>query len=172
MERIKRCLAKVVMAKNQMAKSLKNRKENRMQRKLGRAGDIYYHTTADERQWVNPGQIPVFKKLFAEFDTINQRLNRLEQSLVQFADAHGLVHDGSLEAVIGALCNEVQIIRSGQPYLAVHMEGQIIKKITKPDYLISEQPLPDIVENTYYTVENGRIVEHKLQKEYLKEVIL
>lgn len=143
-----------------------------MQRKLGRAGDIYYHTSAENREWVNPGQIPVFKKLFAEFDAVNQRLNRLEQSLVQFANGHGLVHDGTLETVIGALCNELQIIRSGQPYLAVHMEGDIIKKVSKPDYLIAEQALPKYVEDTYYTVENGRIVEHVLRKEQMKEVIL
>jgi len=143
-----------------------------MQRKLGRAGDIYYHTTAENRDWVNPGQIPVFKKLFAEFDAINQRLNRLEHSLVQFANAHELNHDGTLETVIGALCNEIQIIKSGQPYLAVHMQGDIIKKVTKPDYLISEQLLPKYVEDTYYTVENGKIVEHVLRKEQIKEVIL
>ena len=143
-----------------------------MQRKLGRAGDIYFHTTATDREWVNPGQIPVFRKLFAEFDTLKQRLNKLELSLTTFADAHGLVHDGSLEAVIGALCNEVQIIKSSQPYLAVHMDNGVIRKITKPDLLIPEQPLPAIVENTYYTVENGKVVENKLQKEYLKEVIL
>lgn len=143
-----------------------------MQQKLGRVGDIYYHTTAENRDWVNPGQIPVFKKLFAEFDSINQRLNRLEQSLVQFANAQQLQHDGTLETVIGALCNEVQIIRSGQPYLAVHMQGDIIKKVTKPDYLIAEQPLPRYVEDTYYTVDNGRIVEHVLRKEQIKEVLL
>jgi len=143
-----------------------------MQRKLGRAGDIYYHTTAENREWTNPGQIPVFKKLFAEFDAMNQRLSRLEQSLVQFANSHGLQHGNTLETVIGALCNEIQIIRSGQPYLAVHMEGKIIKKITKPDYLISDQPLPEYVENTYYTVESGEIVEHVLTKEQIKEVLL
>jgi len=143
-----------------------------MQQKLGRVGDIYYHTTAENKEWTNPGQIPVFKKLFAEFDAINQRLNRLEQSLVQFANAQELSHDGTLETVIGALCNEVQIIKSGQPYLAVHMQGDIIKKVTKPDYLIAEQSLPRYVENTYYTVDNGRIVEHVLRKEQIKEVLL
>lgn len=143
-----------------------------MQRNKGRAGDIYFHTTAENREWTNPGQIPVFKKLFAEFDAMNQRLNRLEQSLVQFANSHGLQHDNSLETVIGALCNEIQIIRSGQPYLAVHMQGKVIKKITKPDYLISDQPLPEYVENTYYTVEGGEIVEHVLTKEQIKEVLL
>jgi hypothetical protein len=143
-----------------------------MQRNTGRAGDIYYHTTASDREWTNPGQIPVFKKLFAEFDAMKQRLNRLEMSLTTFADAHGLSHDGSLEAVIGALCNEVQVIKSSQPYLAVHLDNGVIQKITKPDVLITEQPLPQMVENTYYTVENGKVVENKLQKEYLKEVIL
>jgi hypothetical protein len=143
-----------------------------MQRNKGRAGDIYYHTTAENREWTNPGQIPVFKKLFAEFDAMNQRLNRLEQSLVQFADSHGLQHDNTLETVIGALCNEVQIIRSGQPYLAVHMNGPIVNKVTQPDHLIPEQKLPKYVEDTYYTVENGKIVEHVLRKEQIKEVIL
>jgi hypothetical protein len=143
-----------------------------MQRNTGRTGDIYYHTTAENREWVNPGQIPVFKKLFAEFDAINQRLNRLEQSLVQFANAHKLEHDGTLETVIGALCNEVQIIKSGKPYLAVHMNGDVIRKVTKPDYLLSDQVLPKYVEDTYYTVENGKVVEHVLRKEQLKEVIL
>lgn len=143
-----------------------------MQRNTGRPGDIYYHTSASSREWVNPGQIPVFKKLFAEFDAVNQRLNRLEASLIQFADAHNLSHDGTLEAVIGALCKEVQIIKSGKPYLAVYMENNVIRKITKPQALLPDQPLPDIIEDTYFTVENGKIVEHKQMKEYLKEVIL
>lgn len=143
-----------------------------MQRNTGRVGDIYFQTTAENREWTNPGQIPIFKKLFAEFDSVNQRLNRLEHSLVQFANGHGLIHDGTLETVIGALCNELQVIRSGQPYLAVHMEGDIIKRVSKPDYLIAEQVLPTYVEDTYYTVENGKIVEHVLRKEQLKEVLL
>ena len=143
-----------------------------MQRNKGRAGDIYYHTSASERDWVNPGQIPIFKKLFAEFDSMRQRLNKLEASLVQFANSHELEHDGSLETVIGALCKEVQVIKTNQPYLAVHMDNGLVQKITKPDVLIPEQPLPDKVENTYYTVENGKIVENQLRKEQLKEVIL
>lgn len=143
-----------------------------MQRKTGRAGDIYYQTSATDRDWVNPGQIPVFKKLFAEFDTMKQRLNKLEASLVQFANTHGLPHDGSLEAVIGALCHEVQVIKTNQPYLAVHIDNGVIQKITQPDVLIEKQPLPINVEQTYYTVENGRVVENKEMKEYLKEVIL
>jgi hypothetical protein len=110
--------------------------------------------------------------LFAEFDALNQRLNRLEQSLVQFANSHELQHDNTLETVIGALCNEIQIIKSGQPYLAVHMDGEIIKKITKPTYLITEQVLPQYVEDTFYTVEDGQIVEHELRKEQIKEVLL
>jgi hypothetical protein len=143
-----------------------------MQRNIGRAGDIYYHTTASDREWVNPGQIPIFKKLFAEFDSINQRLNRLETSLVQFANAHKLQHNGSLESVIGALCAEVQVIRTGKPYLAVTLEDNVIKGITKPSQLIVEQPLPQYVIDTYYTVENGTIVENEQQKELVKGVLL
>lgn len=143
-----------------------------MNQKIGRAGDIYYHTTASNREWVNPGQIPIFKKLFAEFDAVNQRLNKLETSLIQFADAHSLPHDGTLESVIGALCAEVQVIRTGKPYLAVQLENGIIRQITKPDALIVEQPLPNHVVDTYYTVENGKVVEHEQQKELVKGVLL
>lgn len=143
-----------------------------MEKKYGRAGDIYYHTTASNREWVNPGQIPVFKKLFAEFDAINQRLNRLEASLVQFANSHELPHDGTLETVLGALCAEVQVIRTGKPYLAVQLENGVIRAITKPSALIVEQPLPEHVVDTYYTIENGKVVEHQQQKEILKGVLL
>jgi hypothetical protein len=143
-----------------------------MQRKTGRIGDIYYQTSAEDRDWVNPGQIPIFKKLFAEFDTMKQRLNKLENSLVQFANTHGLSHDGSLEAVVGALCNEIQVIKTNQPYLAVHMDNGVIKKITQPDVLIEKQDLPAHVEQSYYTVENGKVIENKIRKEQIKEVIL
>lgn len=143
-----------------------------MNQKYGRAGDIYYHTTASDREWVNPGQIPVFKKLFAEFDAVNMRLNKLETSLIQFADAHKLPHDNTLESVIGALCAEVQIIRTGKPYLAVKTDNGIIQSITKPDALIEEQPLPEYVIGTYYKIENGKVVEHQEQKEFMKGVLL
>lgn len=143
-----------------------------MQRNTGRTGDIYYQTSPDQREWVNPGQIPIFKKLFAEFDAINQRLNRLETSLVQFANVHGLAHDNSLETVIGALCNEIQVIKSSQPYLAVQIEGNVIRDITRPDVLIRDQELPKYVVDTYFTVENGKVVENKTQKELMKGVLL
>jgi hypothetical protein len=143
-----------------------------MEKKYGRAGDIYFHTTASDREWVNPGQIPIFKKLFAEFDAINQRLNKLETSLVYFANTHQLQHNGTLESVIGALCAEIQVIRTGKPYLAVSIKDNVINGITKPNQLIVEQPLPKYVIDTYYTVENGTIVENQQQKELLKGVLL
>jgi len=143
-----------------------------MQRNIGRTGDIYYQTSSDQREWVNPGQIPIFKKLFAEFDTINQRLNRLETSLVQFANVHGLAHNNSLETVIGALCNEIQVIKSTQPYLAVHIEDNVIREITRPSVLIRDQEIPKYVIDTYYTIENGKIVENLTQKELIKGVLL
>ena len=132
-----------------------------MNRNQGVKGDIYYHVTESEKAWINPGQIPTFKKLFAEFDAVNQRLNRLEQSLIQFADAHKLPHNSDLESVIGALCHEVQVIKSGHPYLAVQLEQDVIRDISKPDVLITEQPMPDYVVGTYFTVRNGKIVENE-----------
>jgi hypothetical protein len=132
-----------------------------MQRKPTNKGDIYYAVTEDNREWVNPGEIPVFRKLFAEFDAVNQRLNRLEQSLIQFANAHKLQHNNDLESVIGALCHEVQVIKSGHPYLAVQLEQDVIRDISKPDVLITEQPMPEWVVGTYYTVRNGKIVENE-----------
>lgn len=136
-----------------------------MNRKPGNKGDIYYHVTEDSRAWVNPGEIPVFRKLFAEFDALNQRLNRLEQSLIQFADSHGLPHNSDLESVVGALCQEVQVIRSGQPYLAVQLEKDVIVDISKPDVLIQQQDLPQWTVGTYYTVRNGKVVENETRKQ-------
>ena len=132
-----------------------------MNRNQGVKGDIYYHVTDSERAWLNPGDIPAFRKLFAEFDAVNQRLNRLEQSLIQFADYHKLPHNSDLESVIGALCHEVQVIKSGHPYLAVQLENDVIRDISKPDVLIAEQPMPDYVVGTYFTVRNGKIVENE-----------
>lgn len=142
-----------------------------MQRKPGNKGDIYYHVTEADRAWVNPGEIPVFRKLFAEFDALNQRLNKLEQSLIQFADAHELPHDATLESVIGALCHEVQVIRSGKPYLAVQLENDVIKDITKPDVLIEKQPIPEWVVGTYYTVRNGKVVENETRKQEMGVIL-
>jgi hypothetical protein len=136
-----------------------------MNRQQGVKGDIYYHVTESEKAWINPGQIPTFKKLFAEFDAVNQRLNRLEQSLIQFADSHGLPHNSDLESVIGALCHEVQVIRSGQPYLAVQLEKDVIVDISKPDVLIQQQDLPQWTVGTYYTVRNGKVVENETRKQ-------
>ncbi len=135
-----------------------------MQRKPGNKGDIYYAVTEDDRQWVNPGEIPVFRKLFAEFDAMNQRLNRLEHSLISFANHHKLPHNSDLESVIGALCQEVQVIKSGQPYLAVQLEQDVIVDISKPDVLITEQPMPEWTVGTYYTVRNGKVVENETRK--------
>jgi hypothetical protein len=132
-----------------------------MNRNQGVKGDIYYHVTDSEKAWSNPGDIPAFRKLFAEFDAVNQRLNRLEQSLIQFADAHKLPHNSDLESVIGALCHEVQVIKSGHPYLAVQLENDVIRDISKPDVLITEQPMPKWVVGTFYTVRNGKIVENE-----------
>lgn len=136
-----------------------------MQRKPQNKGDLYYAVSDNDRAWVNPGDIPVFRKLFAEFDALNQRLNRLEQSLIQFADAHDLPHDSNLESVIGALCHEVQVIKSGKPYLAVQLENDVIKDITNPSVLIEKQPMPEWVVGTYYTVRNGKIVENEQIKQ-------
>jgi hypothetical protein len=136
-----------------------------MTRKPGKKFDIYMQLTDEERGWVSIGEIPAVKKLFAEFDALNQRLNRLEQSLIQFADAHELPHDSNLESVIGALCHEVQVIKSGKPYLAVQLENDVIKDITKPDVLIEKQPIPEWVVGTYYTVRNGKVVENETRKQ-------
>jgi hypothetical protein len=136
-----------------------------MNRKPGKKFDIYIQLTDEERGWVSIGEIPAIKKLFAEFDALNQRLNRLEQSLIQFADSHGLPHDSDLESVVGALCQEVQVIRSGQPYLAVQLEKDVIVDISKPDVLIQQQDLPQWTVGTYYTVRNGKVVENETRKQ-------
>jgi hypothetical protein len=122
-----------------------------------------YHVTDSEKAWVKswPDIPALSSKLFAEFDAVNQRLNRLEQSLIQFADAHKLPHNSDLESVIGALCHEVQVIKSGHPYLAVQLENDVIRDISKPDVLITEQPMPKWVVGTFYTVRNGKIVENE-----------
>jgi len=132
-----------------------------MQRKTGNKYDVYVQVTETDRQWLSIGEIPAVKKLFAEFDSMNLRLNRLEQSLIQFANAHKLQHNNDLESVIGALCHEVQVIKSGHPYLAVQLEQDVIRDISKPDVLITEQPMPEWVVGTYYTVRNGKIVENE-----------
>jgi hypothetical protein len=135
-----------------------------MNRQQGIKGDIYYAVTEDNRAWVNPGEIPVFRKLFAEFDAVNLRLNRLEQSLIQFADYHKLPHNSDLESVIGALCHEVQVIKSGQPYLAVQLIDDVIQDISQPDVLIESQPMPKWAIGTYYTIRNGKVVENEQRK--------
>jgi hypothetical protein len=135
-----------------------------MQRKPGNKYDVYVQLTETDKQWLSIGEIPAVKKLFAEFDAVNLRLNRLEQSLIQFADYHKLPHNSDLESVIGALCHEVQVIKSGQPYLAVQLIDDVIQDISQPDVLIESQPMPKWAIGTYYTIRNGKVVENEQRK--------
>ena len=142
-----------------------------MRQSNSKPGTIYYQQTETERAWVNPGAIPTIQKLFSEIDNMNARLRRLENSLVKFADSHDLSNDGTLESVIGALCNEVQIIKAGKQYTSVELdENSIIQSITKSDVLIQEQEIPENVIGTYYTVMNGRIVEHEETKNKMEVI--
>jgi hypothetical protein len=58
----------------------------------------------------------------------------------------------------------VQVIKSGQPYLAVQLIDDVIQDISQPDVLIESQPMPKWAIGTYYTIRNGKVVENEQRK--------
>ena len=129
-----------------------------MQRKTGNKGDIYYHITENTREWVNPGSIPTFRKMFAEMESMNKRLDRIEASLVKFADTHALSNDGTLESVLEALMNEIQVVQAGKAYVAVQTSNGYITKSIKADVILENNNLPQDLDNSCYKIEGGFVV--------------
>lgn len=141
-----------------------------MQRKTGNKGDIYYHSTETAREWVNPGAIPTFRKMFAEMESMNKRLDRIESSLVKFADTHALSNDGSLESVLEALMNEVQIVQAGKAYVAVQTSDGYITNSIQADVILENNNLPKDLNNHCYKIEGGFVVLDKNKLNDMEEI--
>lgn len=142
-----------------------------MQRKQGNKGDIYYHSTESTREWVNPGAIPTFRKMFAEMESMNKRLDRIESSLVKFADTHALSNDGTLESVLEALMNEVQLIKAGKQYVAVQLENGYITKYIKPSLILEEKYVEGLnLNNQCYKIEEGFIKLDEVKLNEMEEI--
>jgi len=142
-----------------------------MQRKQGKKHDMYVHVSDTERGWVAPGDLPVFKKMFAELSALNNRLHRLESKLIKFADSQGLENDGSMESVINALLEEVQLIKAGKQYVAVQLENGYITKYIKPSVILEEKYVEGFnLNNQCYKIENGFIKLDEVKLNEMEEI--